>query len=709
MTSTSRSNRKFRYPALSAVLGLVLILSACGGGPTDSGNPAVHITSGTESATATYELAGVAFDDTGISGMTYTLGGAEAQPFTAGGGTFSVSLTLTPGANPITVTATDAAGNSGSDSVTVQYNAPPSGTSPNVDVAAIGDTIVISGSNFGTSGNLTIGDVSASTGSWTDSEISLTIPDNAPGGPQTITVASAHGTSTFEIFIGVDFPEGTLEELAALALPRGTAVRLGADTFGQSTTEVELDNLSLYGQGAGLTIVDSGASQILSLLADYDHDLVFADLTLRTDATLIGPSTPESVGGLATAASGAADLPGASELYEAALAAGYDSHRNGGELSTQSLRSGSFTLRDLEIEEVTGLLGVLTLNPATISAYPGALHVHNVTFTGTTSALVLLTAGDVTVTDSDVTGGAVVASFAGNVTVENSRLHSSAAGSSFASTGVLYGRHLRMVDSSFESYSEDVMIAAVDALLGPSSGLPFGTGSMEITGTTIRALAADPAAPTYAGVLIMFAASDLSTISDNTITAHRELILGTMGGNFDFHDNTVTVGHSLIASSPVGLQQGGAGTLSFLDFRNNTVNWVTGGGLEVGGDFRVLIDSNTFNGQSGQALSLYDSGSLTGVEFSAQDNTFAGFDEALYIELDGVGASPADLRFNGNIFDFPIDALGKVAVLQDVVEATIDADGNRWGTEDDVAVLNSYIERLGSTPGDMMEITGVMP
>ncbi len=685
--------------ALTAAIGLSLLLAACSSGPGDSVKPTVQVTSASSSATPDYNLTGVAIDDVGVTEVSYTLGGAAAQPVVLTDGSFSVALTLAPGTNDIAVSARDAAGNSGSDSLTVTYNAPPSGVVTSQDIAARGDSITINGSGFGTSGTVRVGDAEATASSWSDSEISLTIPADAPGGPQTIAVESPHGSSSVDMFIGVDFAAGTLEDLEALGLPTGTAVRLGTGTFSQTSSLVTLDNLSLYGQGIGETIVDSGpAPQMLSWNANGDQTLVMADLELRTDVFLIGPNTPGSVAELEASM---ARMSGDPELLLDTLA-------GAGELGTLAATTGSLTMRNLLIEEHLGGMGLITVNMVTMGFYNGSVHLENVEHDAAGSIMALFAGADVTIVDSELDNAAhVVLAFSGDVTITSSVLKGGAAASGIMGVGgMLYGNRLTVTDSVFRTYGEGYYLAPVSAVVGV--GLPIGVGTANVSGSTFRILDPDPPAATSAGSLMIAGYSGLSTFHDNTFVVHRELMLAALGGNVDFANNTVNMGlDPAIPLSPIVFRRGELS--SFIDFRNNTVNWAGGGGLEFPGLGTQLIDSNSFTGQSGVAITMdQDSVSLP-VDLTLSNNTFSGFESALDITLDGVAGYPVELNVTGNDFDFPIDAAGKVATLTDVVEATIDVDGNRWGGETNVTLLNSYIVRSGSTPADMVEITSVLP
>ena len=107
-----------------APLLLVLGLSACTTSLVEQPDlsPEVAITSATTSSSASYTLTATATDDVGVTALDYTLNGGPSQPIAPVVSPLSVGLTLDVGANTITVVARDAAGNQGSDQITVTYD-----------------------------------------------------------------------------------------------------------------------------------------------------------------------------------------------------------------------------------------------------------------------------------------------------------------------------------------------------------------------------------------------------------------------------------------------------------------------------------------------------------------------------------------------------------------------------------------------------------
>jgi chitodextrinase len=130
-----------------SIIPELVIESTIGGGPTDTTLPTVTITSPTTTTTYTasssnLNIGGTASDDTGVTQVTWSndRGGSGTAI-----GTTSWSadgIALKSGDNVITVTARDAAGNTGTDILTVAYN--PSDTTPPTTPANLTCTAVSS-------------------------------------------------------------------------------------------------------------------------------------------------------------------------------------------------------------------------------------------------------------------------------------------------------------------------------------------------------------------------------------------------------------------------------------------------------------------------------------------------------------------------------------------------------------------------------------
>lgn len=703
-----------RGTMLAALFAVAVTITACGGGgapqPTDNSNPVVAIGSAPNSPGASYELTGVALDNVGVTGVSYTLGGGAAQELTLSNNIFSATLTLSPGGNEITVTASDAAGNTGSDSITVQYAAPPAGATGSEAVAARGESITISGSNFGEGGGVDIGGVAATIDSWSDAAIEVTIPQDAANGPQTVTVTTPQGESSFELFVGFAYESGTLTELADLALPPGTAVLLSAGTYGMGTgTEIMLDNLSLYGRGEGVTIVNTGAlPRALLLFADVGFDLVLRDLTLQTGVTLVSPSLPGPVAPSGATTTGLESMSAADLLAAARAAAAGQFAAMSGMLQPQAGGHGTFSMIDVAIEEIGNGLGFVTANPVigVPLLYSGDVYLERVTQEGVTSAFGIFVGGDITArsVNVDVIGSTLVG-FNGFVDISDSSFLGSIGGG-LASLGVVHGRGLRFVNSDFRNFGDGLILAPAAIAFGGGLALPAG-GPVEITGSTFHSFD-DPTLLTDGGNLLLGAVSGPAYFHDNTFIAHGEVVLGVSGGSAAFYGNELTIGSATILTSPLVLEL--VDMLGHVEFVDNDVVWTNEGSLVLLGNNDFVVSDNTFTGNgSGTALEIVQYSDNQLLDVVVQDNDFVDFENALRIELLGVVAEPFDLALNGNNFDFDINAMGKVAVLVHVVNATLDVDGNRWGGETNTTTLNSWIDELGTTAPGIMEITVALP
>jgi hypothetical protein len=149
--------RTLRIPASPSAFALLLLLGACGTNtvePTSSNTPASAPSDTTAptvsivlpSATGSYSttssavsLSGTASDNVGVASVSWRNAANGAGGSTSGTGSWSVaSVGLVSGVNTITVTARDAAGNSGSATLAVTYTpGGPSSLSGNVDSSLV--------------------------------------------------------------------------------------------------------------------------------------------------------------------------------------------------------------------------------------------------------------------------------------------------------------------------------------------------------------------------------------------------------------------------------------------------------------------------------------------------------------------------------------------------------------------------------------------
>ena len=167
------------------------------GSPPDTQNPTVSITSPTSSSTydttsSTLSLGGSASDNVGVTTVTWT--NSRGGSGTASGTTsWSIgSVSLQSGTNIITVTARDAAGNTGTDTLTVTYT-PPDTQSPTTSI-----TSPTSSSTYNTtSSTVSLGgsasdNVGVTTVTWT----------NSRGGSGTASGTTSWSVATIPLMCG---------------------------------------------------------------------------------------------------------------------------------------------------------------------------------------------------------------------------------------------------------------------------------------------------------------------------------------------------------------------------------------------------------------------------------------------------------------------------------------------------------------------------
>ncbi len=584
----------------------------------------------------------------------------------------------------------------------------PSGLTASTDIAASGATVTFTGANLGTGGTVTIGGVPATASSWTPDSITVTVPTGAPQGPQQAEVTTGGVTQSVPLFVGVDFPAGTLEQLAALALPRGTAVRLGAGRFAAATPELALDNLSLYGRGAAATTVAGPAwPDPLYLNADAGYDLVLADLTLETGFTAITATPLVAPGSLATDPDLSAALlsaTGPADLLTALQAT---------PVTTLAAADGSYELRDVNITPVPGAPGGILATLPGFSGVPefygGDLHLHGVTAANNDLVLYGVVGGDLDIAASRLqVGGAMLMSMGGTVAVDASTL---SAGLETMSEGLMLTgmRGIELTGSDFSVKDGDLVVASGYTPLGGS----YLAADFTVTDSTFSVTDEDPADADDLGELTLGLGRGTATVTGNIFKADRGMrVEAVVPGSLavTFAANTVTAGKAGIASAWFGLV-GGPMQVSELD--GNTITFLSEGvvGFEIGavGPSGVTsFTNNTVTGSgSGTALTVQQGSAAMAVSFEATGNTFTGFANALHLAADSaVDREPFTARINDNVFDFVIDAAPKTATLDNMTVALSDLDATRnvWGTNTDAATVAGYVTALGSTEAGVLEV-----
>lgn len=741
---------RIRLPGLASAAAAVavLLLAACGGSRPDTTAPTIQVTSPDTSPTAAYTLTGLTTDNTGTTAVTWSLAGSVPQNAALSGNEFSANLVLTLGDNVITVTAGDAAGNESSVEFSVLHNASPDSLTLDTDVAARGESVTVTGANFGaTSGSVDIGGVAATIDDWSDTQVTLIVPGDAPHGPQELTVHGPYGSSSARLFVGVDFPAGSLDELAALDLPRGTAVRLAAaDYEGGPDGTLVLDNLSLYGQGVYDTVLHLGAAVALEYRADFGQQLVIEHLTISGDNARIGPGPLQADSAGATAQPGPQAIPHSSVTIrnsEWAEAAGggvvrASSPHGGyaGDLIFEDVTidapstefyfefQGSLALdnvvADAEVLWVILPFGHLTAHGSTVTTQGGILfHTDfgydiadtELTATGgildiyhnngnnlSTGSRAIFRDSTFTVLNSDMVWGFGPAT---EVVLENATIESRYGfyADFYDNTGTsLQGSAVAAPDSNFVvAFHEQASAELRDNTFAAPAGLSrlvLGDGTTAVlTGNTIN---------TSQGALgfEIHQGAELEMSGANTLYAGTSLYVEVHGGTFDANGNTFHMGYG----------EGVAGSILWLDsssvessivLANNLAYWFRPGGLGFGGGGNLTITANEIDGYGlnagATALTILQGDPAYSASISVTDNYFTLFDNALEFWLAGAAAAQFDVTIHHNVFDFPIDASPQVARVDNSHNSDLDARFNVWGENTSSATVESYINHTNST------------
>ncbi len=147
---------------------------------------------------------GVAYSATlqatgGTTPYTWSVSGTLPAGLSLNSGTGTITGTPTTAGGPTTLTFQVTGGGTATRALTITIN-PPASTDPTISgitpsTAAIGQTIVIAGSNLGTSGTVTIGGVTAVPTDWTSSAIVVAVPAGVAQGTAAVVVSTGGKTA----------------------------------------------------------------------------------------------------------------------------------------------------------------------------------------------------------------------------------------------------------------------------------------------------------------------------------------------------------------------------------------------------------------------------------------------------------------------------------------------------------------------------------
>ncbi len=275
----------------------------------DNVPPLLSITSPANGATVSSSsvlVAGTVSDAlSGVAAVT-----CNGAPATVQTGSFSCAVTLTSGANTITVSATDNAGNtsSASESVTFSNAAAPTIASFAPTSGPIGTEITLTGSNFTGSGAVTPqvtlsqqggGSIGAPIGSFTNTSISFVIPAGATTGAVTVSTNGQSATSTATLSVVASSSFSVSVGPTSASVQQGTSTAYSV-TLTSSTGFSQLASLSVSGVPTGVTAqfsptqITAGQSSILTVSAPAGQTLGNAALTISAAATVDGIATTQS-------------------------------------------------------------------------------------------------------------------------------------------------------------------------------------------------------------------------------------------------------------------------------------------------------------------------------------------------------------------------------------------------------------------------------
>lgn len=572
-------------------------------------------------------------------------------------------------------------------------------SSVSTDIAAHGETVTITGTGL-KGATVFLGDFEVVPDSQTGTKIRFAVPGIAPSGPQTLRVRAGEKVSDHPLFIGVDFPSGTLEDLAALNLPPGTAVRLAAHTYTSSGT-VQLDNLSLYGVDPTKTILD------LALWSDVPEAILA--LKVEPDANLVIKNLAIHLGGFVVSRLGHDFLPFsmAEDSYELTSVAQLIESQNAG--------SGSLMFDNVHItDNDSGDEAMLSLAGSDIT--PVHVSILESSISGKELLAVLIAQG-LTIADSEIEGEALIfASAFEDLVVRNSRIEGT--GDSSGSSSGLAMEFMTTLGFQFE-HAE--IVSADNIGLHTSPIIPIqSTTVVKDSSFTVNA----PLTGLNGEVFMMHLYAQNATFErvDFNIAGSAWFVVDELT-EVTFDASQFVMGDSAFPDDEAVLDFILVDPFySAVTVTNSTIEFLSEGdvGLLVEGNSGPVhngsfsFTGNTVTGLAGKSINaLYlRIGEVDDeVVFTVTDNEFTGFYKALDIYFDDAGAGFVSGEIRDNVFDFDISAFGDVAVLDGLTDGNIffDASNNVWGDHTVTADVEALIDYMGSSDASTFNVDPITP
>lgn len=577
--------------------------------------------------------------------------------------------------------------------------APPSDISVSPTIGVAGETVTITGSGLKDAAVHLAGEA-LTLDSQAEEKLVFTVPSGVPGGPQVLAITNDAGSETTEFFVGIDFPSGSIADLAAQNLPAGTAVRLGKHTYNIASTTT-LRNISLYGHSPTETRVvlpvlasgsGSGTPPHLSLIVDSGADMTLANLTLELGMLRV---TNDILGTIFTA-SHTPTTP--TELLA--------------QQTTQAVNTGGHLLFD-NVDVMQGAGSITSMFIVGPEAGPGGFSMVGLSgavelsHTNIEVATLWTVASEIVARESAFTAGELVLSAAGGrLQIEDSEVNNNALvnppmPAQIGPVTLLYGgRGFEVTETSVRSNGPIIIASAIEP------GIFLAPPISRISGSTFSLIS--PTSDNVPDGLRIFSTFGTVHVDQSEFHTEGDVFFVSASGHTKFtvensafvlgNDNFPAAGQS--PRLVIGVAGGGGIGQQFV---GNAVTFHNGGFFHVvvdaddgPVDSQVLVANNAFTGSgTGSAVQVAFGGDeAQQFELRVQDNTFNDFGQAVTIEHEFSSNMEFTARFRDNHFDFDISALGDVAKLTNITgaSATIDATHNIWGTNTSNTTVASYID-----------------
>src|SRR5690606_33966584 len=149
---------------------------------------------------------------------TYSVAGGEPTALEWDeSGAFNVGLVLSEAVTAVEVSATDGAGNLSNAHLDIVYSPVLTALDVSPKVAERGATVTLTGSGFGPlEGSVSFSGLDAEIRSWTETEVTVTVPPEAPGGWSDLQVNTTSGTLVLnDFFVGIEVETSNLNNFFA--------------------------------------------------------------------------------------------------------------------------------------------------------------------------------------------------------------------------------------------------------------------------------------------------------------------------------------------------------------------------------------------------------------------------------------------------------------------------------------------------------------